>query len=196
MKIVELAPEDLDQLSFLDAVAIVDKPAIEANFRTFAKETINEDFIIESIIRLEMEKLTEVLEPKSFHFSDEKQMLIGPLMIPGKMIDRIDENGELYQVFFTAESIRLLKDRLMKEEKINQLNFMHDPTRPVEGILSETWIVEDPKIDKSSLYGFEEIVGTWMGMYYIPNKEVFNFIKENFKGFSVEGSFVEKVVKS
>jgi hypothetical protein len=197
MKIVELAPDDLDQISFLDAVAIVDRPAIETNFRTFNQEILEEDFILESIIRLEMEELTGVPLPKEFYFSDEKQMIIGPLMIPGKLIDRIDDTtGELYQVFFTAESIRLLKDRLMKEEKINKLNFMHDPNRPVEGFLSETWIVEDSDKDKSALYGFKETPGTWMGMYFIPNRETFLYIKQNFSGFSVEGSFTEKVVSN
>ena len=47
-------------------------------------------------------------DKESFAALDEKQMLIGPLMVPNKLIARRDENGDEYFVYFTEDTIKKL----------------------------------------------------------------------------------------
>ena len=56
MKIVELIIDELDKLSGFDAVALVEEPAIEADFFAFKSEQI-EDIIAYQIIKEEITKL-------------------------------------------------------------------------------------------------------------------------------------------
>ena len=63
--------------------------------------------------------------------------------------------------------------------------------------LVESWIVKDPKNDKSSFYGYEPKKGDWYGMYKIKDTTQFwdEYIKTGkVKGFSVEGYFNDKII--
>ena len=128
----------------------------------------------------------------------EKQMLIGPLMSPGKLIPRIDEEtGEEYQVFFSADTIEKIAYKMMADKLVDSVNIEHDGAHRVDdAYLIETWIVKDPEKDKSSLYGFQPIKGQWFGIYKIDNRPVWNeYIKTGkVKGFSVEGYFYNNVL--
>jgi hypothetical protein len=69
----------------------------------------------------------------------------------------------------------------------------HD--KPLEGLVAvESWLVEDPKKDKSAAYGMEMPKGTWMLSMKVLNDEVWNsFVKTGkVKGFSIEGYFADK----
>ena len=129
---------------------------------------------------------------RTFAALDEKQMLISPLMVPNKLILRVDEDGEPYQVYFTAETIKKLAYKMMKDKLIDSVNIEHDNNDRVENAyLVESWIIEDPKNDKSTKYGFNLPEGTWMSIYKIDNKDVWdNFIKTGkVRGMSIEGYF-------
>ena len=85
----------------------------------------------------------------------------------------------------------------MKNKLIDSINIEHDSQRKVDDIsLVETWLVEDPKRDKSNTYGYELNKGSWFGVYKVNNKDVWeNYIKTGrVKGFSVEGLFNDKVI--
>ena len=132
------------------------------------------------------------LAKTSFAALDEKQMLVGPLMVPNKLIPRIDEDGNEYYVYFTEDTIKKLSYKMMKDKLIDSVNIEHDNADRVEdAFLVETWLIEDDKTDKSRKYGFDLPVGTWMGMYKIDNKKVWeDYVKSGLvKGFSVEGFF-------
>jgi hypothetical protein len=129
---------------------------------------------------------------RTFAALDEKQMLISPLMVPNKLILRVDEDGEPYHVYFTAETIKKLAYKMMKDKLIDSVNIEHDNNDRVENAyLVESWIIEDPKNDKSTKYGFNLPEGTWMSIYKIDNKDVWdNFIKTGkVRGMSIEGYF-------
>ena len=132
------------------------------------------------------------LAKTEFAALDEKQMLVGPLMVPNKLIPRIDEGGNEYYVYFTEDTIKKLSYKMMKDKLIDAVNIEHDNTdRVSDAFLVETWLIEDEKTDKSRKYGFDLPNGTWMGMYKIDNKKVWNeYVKTGkVKGFSVEGFF-------
>ncbi|NBW20981.1 MAG: hypothetical protein EBR82_74770 [Caulobacteraceae bacterium] len=127
----------------------------------------------------------------------EKRRLVGPLMIPNKLIRRVDEDtNEEYFVYFTEDTIRKLAEKFMKDGNIHSSNIEHDGI-PVNGVsLIETWIIEDQDKDKSILYNQQHPVGTWMGMYKIDDDEIWGKAKRGeIKGFSVEGWF-DQLLKS
>ena len=58
----------------------------------------------------------------------------------------------------------------------------------------ESWLVDDPKMDKSVKYGLEVPEGTWMVSMKVNNDEIWNdFVKTGkVKGFSIEGFFSDQ----
>jgi len=132
----------------------------------------------------------------AFAAIEEKQMVIGPAMVPNKLIVRKDDEGEPYYVYFTEDSIKKIAYKMMADKVIDRVNIEHDGEKFVDGAyLVESWIVEDPEKDKSLKYGFKPVEGTWMTMYKIDDKNIWDkYIKTGkVKGFSVEGYFSEKL---
>jgi len=136
---------------------------------------------------------------KKDHFSElkEKQMLVGPLMTPGKLIPRVDDNGDEYQVFFSKDTIEKIAYKMMQDKLVDSVNIEHDGAQKVNDVyLVETWIVKDPTNDKANLYGFTPVEGEWYGMYKVNNKPVWDeYVKTGkVKGFSVEGYFYNNLL--
>lgn len=146
-----------------------------------------EDIIKEELIKQEMAKLTT----ETFAQLDEKQVLVGPLMTPNKLIKRRDEEGEEYFVYFTEETIKKLAYKSMKDKIIDRVNLEHNNDDRVNAYMVETWIVEDPKKDKANNYGYTPKKGQWFAAYKVDDKAVWDeYIKSGLvKGFSVEGMF-------
>ena len=141
----------------------------------------------------------EVAEGATYGFAavEEKRMLVGPLMTPNKLIARKDDNGDMYYVYFTEDSIKKIAYKAMEDKIIDRVNIEHDSGNNVDDVfLAETWIVENPAKDKSAEYGFSPVKGQWFGIYKVNNDDIWNdFVKSGkVKGFSVEGFFSEKLV--
>ena len=142
----------------------------------------------------------EIDEEKREAFASlrDKQMLIGKLMTPNKLIPRIDEEGDMYYAYFTPQTIQKLAYKFQKEGYQNSWNYEHQADHALDGItLVESWIVEDPEHDKSNIYGLEPKKGEWVGMVKVENKEVWkDYVKDGLvKGFSIEGWFVDQLLK-
>ena len=107
----------------------------------FNEEDIFE-LILEYIIKEEfgldvsgLPNYVDELKSKLQSSLSEKQMVIGPLMTPNKLIYRKDKKtGELYQVFFTEDTIRQIAYKLMKNKLVDSVNIEHDPDKKVEVI--------------------------------------------------------------
>lgn len=135
---------------------------------------------------------------KKFTFAtdDEQMRVVGPLMIPDKLILRVDDNNEPYFVYFSEKTIRDIAYKMMKEKKLDEVNLEHDQDTTVEGYLEETWIVEDPNNDKQNAFGFNFPKGTWMGQYKIEDPKVWEMVKQGaLQGFSIEGYFADRLVQ-
>jgi len=176
MKTIELLIDEDLELTGITAVSLVRFPAIEENFVFFNRGD-----------RYVMAKIDEA-----------KRMLIGPALIPEKMIPRYNEEAdEEYEVFFSVETVRQASQLYMKEERTNSHTYEH--VDDVDGLtVVESWLIEDPKRDKASLYGFDKLpVGTWMLAMKINNEEMWNAIlKKDVRGFSIEGYFTDELVKA
>ena len=129
---------------------------------------------------------------------EDQRILVGPAMVPGKLIPRKDENDDVYYVYFTKDTIKKLAYKAMKDKIIDRVNIEHNSGELVDDVyLVESWIVENPQTDKSLKYGFTPAQGTWMTMYKVDNLDVWEgYVKPGLvKGFSIEGYFAEQTVK-
>ena len=144
--------------------------------------------------------VNEASSGKKLNFAaelQEKQMLVGPLMTPSKLIPRKDENGDEYMVYFTADTIEKIAYKMMQDKLVDKVNIEHDSNDSVADVyLVETWIVKDPEHDKATLYGFSPVMGEWYGIYKVGNGRVWNeYVKTGkVKGFSVEGFFYNNLL--
>jgi hypothetical protein len=127
-------------------------------------------------------------------FNAEQRLVVGPAMIPDKMIIRRNEiTGEIYYVYFTAETIKKLQQKFMQEKLLGQTNIEHG-RRFLDNVdVVESWIVEDPQYDKERVFGMDYPKGTWMISMKVNDDDTWNKVKDGkLKGFSVQGYFLEK----
>jgi len=135
----------------------------------------------------------------NFKFStDEEQMkVVGPLLIPNKLILRLDQEGNPYYVFFSEDTVKQISERMLKDKRVDQVNLEHDSSIMVDSVMTESWLVEDPENDKSNIYGMTMPKNTWMATYQINDDKVWDLIKAGeVKGFSLEGYFADKLVQA
>jgi len=134
---------------------------------------------------------------KFWKFSnDDKQIVTGPAMIPRDLINRKDELGNNFHVYFSADTIQKIAAKFLSDNNTHNTDVNHNNIVSDENTLLESWIVEDPKRDKSTALGFNVPKGTWMTSFKINNKDTWQKIKSGeLNGFSVEGQFLEKLVK-
>ena len=170
MRIIELILDEEDLDAGVEAISIVESPAIESDFVALKNQEI---------------KLAEV--------DKEKKILMGALLIPDKPIYRNGSEGEYY-IFFSKDTI--VKASQMFLQNGNQSRSTLEHAQALNGLtLVESWIVEDKVHDKSVKYGMDLPVGTWMGSVKVNNDDVWNeYVKTNkVKGFSIEGYFADKM---
>jgi hypothetical protein len=134
-----------------------------------------------------------------FAFDDEKRILVGAAMVPNKMIHRYDAQGNLYYVFFSKASIKMMADKFLKDQRTDETSVEHDGLKLGKDkvYITESWVSDDPVYDKSHFYGFDLPAGTWFVAMKVKDDKVWKMIKEkSLTGFSVEGLFAEKSVFS
>jgi hypothetical protein len=142
----------------------------------------------------------EVNEGATYGFAavEDQQILVGPAMVPGKLIPRKDENGDTYFVYFTKDTIKKIAYKAMKDKVIDRVNIEHEAGKFVDDVyLIESWIVVNPETDKSREYGLNPTEGTWMVMYKVDNLDVWQgyVVPGLIRGFSIEGYFTEELIK-
>ena len=169
MKLIELILDD-DEAIGVEAISVVENPAIESDFVALKTQEI---------------KLAEI--------DKEKRLLMGALLIPKKPIYRKSGEDEYY-IFFSEKTVA--KASQMYLQNGNQSNSTLEHNSELQGLtLVESWIVEDKQKDKTALYGLDVPVGTWMGSVKVENEDVWNnYVKTGkVKGFSIEGYFADKM---
>ena len=123
-------------------------------------------------------------------FSDSVKMrIVAPAMIPMN-IYRQDEDGEEYDVQFTAEVIEQIHAKFMLNlSNKNIFNLEHDQDEKVPAYILEAWIVDSPETDKAfTTYGIEVPKGTLMLTSQITDREYYDALVESGQvGYSIEG---------
>ena len=170
MKIIELILDEEQEDAGVEAISIVESPAIESDFIALKDQEI---------------KLAQV--------DGDKKILMGALLIPNKPIYRNGAEGEYY-IYFSKDTVQKASQMYLKNGYQNNSTLEHAET--LNGLtLVESWLVEDEVQDKSRKYGLNVPVGTWMGAVKVNNDEIWQeYVKTNkVKGFSIEGYFADKM---
>ena len=169
MEIIELLIDETKIETGINAVSVVESPAIEENFVALNKHEV---------------ELKEV--------DNEKRILMGAALIPNKQIYRRVKDKEFY-IFFSEDTVRKASELFLMRSNQNNATLEHEK-KMLEGMsVVESWIIEDEKTDKSRLYNFNLPKGTWMISMKVNNDEIWNKVKAGeVKGFSIEGYFIDK----
>jgi hypothetical protein len=172
MNLIELIIDDKEEMQGVEAISVVESPAIESDFVALKSEEI---------------KLAEI--------NKEKRILMGAVLIPEKPIYR--RNGEdEYYIYFSKDTVVKASQLFLKNG--NQGNSTLEHSKVIEGLtVVESWIVEDLTKDKSALYNLNVPLGTWMASVKVDNDEIWNdYVKTGkVKGFSLEGHFADQLEK-
>ena len=155
-----------DEVEGLQAIALVDSPAIGLNYQAFA--------------------------PHKFEVIDEdKRIVMGAAMIPDLPIYRRDERGEYYAIF-KKDTIKALVQKLFKENKHTEFNEQHNAFKILDGVYIYQSFITDKELGILPPQGFENVAdGTWFIAAKVENDEAWSKVKEDgiLRGFSVEGVF-------
>jgi len=170
MRIVELVIDENDETSGIEAISVVETPAIEENFVALNKHEL---------------QLKEV--------NKEKRILMGAALIPDKSIYRRNDKGDEYYIYFSKDTVRKASELFFKRS--NHKNATYEHKQPIEGMtIVESWIVENTKKDKSAHYGLNVPEGTWMVSMKVDNDEIYqDALDKKIRGFSIEGYFADKL---
>lgn len=169
-RIIELIIDEENEFSGIEAISVVENPAIE------------EDFIA----------LKEHKEVKLAEVDKEKRILMGAALIPNKKIFRKGQEEDYY-IFFSEDTVRKASELFLMNGNQNNSTLEHNIELNGMSVV-ESWIIEDEKKDKSRKYEFDLPVGTWMVSVKVNNDDVWNQVKAGeVKGFSIEGYFADKM---
>ena len=155
------------------AISLVSDPAIEVQFVTLSKQK----------------------EIKLATVNEEQRILLGAVLIPNQPIYR-NQDGHEYNIVFPKETIKQVQQNFAQQGYQNNSTIEHSGESIPNVTFVETWIKEDEVHDKSTMYGFNEPIGTWYAAMKVNNDEIWNdYVKTGkVKGFSIDGIFdMEKV---
>jgi len=168
---IELFIEDFAQ-DGIKAISFVNDPAIEENWVALNKQEV------------------------AFKSIDEdKRLVIGIALKPDFSIPRIKGDYK-FNVIFSKETVKQSSHLYLKQLNNNQATLEHEE-KAVGLSVVESWIVEDPKNDKSNIYNLKASEGDWVVMMSVDNDEVWKKVKDGtFLGYSIEGSFADRVIEA
>ena len=165
-----------DDATGMDAISLVDMPAVEHNYLKF-----NED---KPIVR--------------YNFNEDERIITGVVALADTPIYRYSQEIGEYYVNFTADTIKKMIVKYSKNGLFNSVNLQHDDNTFQDGIyMFESYI-------KNSERGivpteFDDIPdGSWIASFKVENEELWDEIKNSgeLNGFSLQGMFLLEEVFS
>lgn len=159
----------------INKISLVDYPAVESDFLSFAKKERQMNYAIQN---------------------EEKRLVRGVIMRADFPIYRNNEQGEYY-IVYKADTIREMAEKYLFDGKQNNVNLMHEDDSDVEGVNMVQFFIKDVEHGVNP-EGFEEIEdGSLFAEFHVCNDEVWDQIKAGeYKGFSLEGRFYQEQLSS
>lgn len=152
----------------IDAISLVDVPAVQRNFLCFSED-----------------------RPVKLKFDASKHIITGVVCLADTPIYRNNEKYGEYWVVFTKETIQKMVEKFSRDGLFKSVNLQHDDNKFVDGI----YMVESYLTDKArgiSPIEFNDIPdGSWVASYKVDNLELWDEIVNSGKlnGFSLQGMF-------
>lgn len=162
-----------DEITGVFNLAMVESPAMEPDY---------------SFVALDKTKVEQVFELK---LSSDKKYIMGAIMIPNKIIPRIDDNGNHYNIYYTEQDISNAADKWSMDNNNNNIKLTHRDGSFIEATLVETWKVLDEGLDKCVALGTSFPKGSWVGIVRPKDSSIITeAFLEQYTGFSIEGRFI------
>lgn len=155
-------------------ISLVKDPAMEGLFVALSKQ--------ESIQLKEVDK--------------EQRILMGLVLEPNKPVYR-NQNGEEFNIVFKEDTVKELAHNFFKAGFQKNSTIEHEEA--IKGVtFVESWIVENPTIDKSTNFGFSYPKGSWVASMKVDSDEIWNEYVKTGKvlGFSVDAMIDLKELKN
>lgn len=156
-------------------ISLVENPAMEGLFIALSKDT--------KIELVEVDK--------------EQRILMGLILEPNKPIYR-NQNGEEFNIVFNEQTIKELSYGFFKSNSHSNSTIEHDIDKNIQGVtFTESWIVENPEVDKSTNFGFKYPKGSWVAVMKVDDNEIWeDYVKNGkVKGFSIDAMLSLEEVK-
>lgn len=172
LETIELYIDENVEKEGIDALSLVKFPATEENWVALNNH------------KIEFKAIDE-----------EKRIIIGLALVPDKLIYRRNGDHE-YNIKFSKDTVRKAAHLYLK--KLNNNNATLEHQTEVKGVsVIESWMVENPKLDKTAIYNLNAVEGSWAVIMGIDNDEVWQEIKNGtYLGISIEGYFSDKLEMS
>ena len=165
----ELFIDETREEDGIEAISLVEFPAIEENFVALSKHKVEFKTV-----------------------DTEKRVIVGLALVPDKPIYRRSGDNE-YNIIFSKETVRKASELYLKRLKLNNATLEHDEQMTGGVSVIESWIVEDPSKDKTALYCLNAVVGAWAVTMKIDNDQVWEDVKAGkYLGLSIEGMFSDR----
>lgn len=148
-------------------VSLVDEGAIESDFLAFDKQ--------QEMLRFSVQ-------------NEEQRMVLGPVMIPEKLIYRREDDFEYY-IKYSKETIERMNEKYFASLACNNVDTDHS-FELVDGVtLVQAFIKNTDKGINPA--GFEDLPdGTLFYQYHVTSDEVWEGVKDGtWNGFSLAGTF-------
>lgn len=164
MKLFKIIINDED-LTGMDAISLVEQPAVEYSFLKFNEEVFQA-------------------------FDDVEHIITGVVALADKPIYRYSHEMGSYYVIFEKDTIKKMVEKYSKSGLFNSINLNHDDI-PVEGVyLIESYIKDSERgiVPKE----FADIPdGSWLCSFKVENDELWKELttKNTLNGFSLQGVF-------
>ncbi len=165
---LEIDVEDME--SGVTAISFVDSPATEVEWMTFSEN-----------------------KPQIFEKKDVERIITGPVMVAETPIYRYSPEIGEYFVKFSKKTVFDMMKKYFKDERIHKVNEQHNSKRKVKDVyMVESYIINE----RTRSEMFKDLNdGTWMASFFVEDEKYWNDVvmKGDFKGFSLEGMFSEKL---
>ena len=156
-----------DDLSGLDAISIVNHPAVQVDFLCFAENQ------------------------RPVKFSDDRHIITGVAILADTPIYRRDSVRGEYTVTFSPKTIGLLVEKMSRDGLINSVNLEHDDKAFVDSCVMVESYIKDSKRGIVPVEFSDIPDGSWIVSYKVEDDDLWEAIKTSGKlnGFSVQGIF-------
>ena len=167
MKIYKVKIDDDEQLG-MDAISLVEFPAVEVDFLAFSKES-----------KVELTK-----------FDEDKREITGVVCLADTPILRKNDQFGIHCILFDRDTIKKMMLRYFKNGLNNRVNIEHRGEM-IEGLTMIESYIKDSNRNISPIEFQDVTDGSWIATFKVENDEVWNQIKEehNLRGFSLQGVF-------
>ena len=158
-----------EQVDGVFGISLVKNPAMEGNFVALSEQEKKQNIQFKEVDK-------------------EQRILIGLVLEPNKPIYRFNEKTkEEFNIVFDEDTIKNLSYSFFKNGF--QTNSTIEHNSKINGVtFVESWIVQDSKKDKSSVYGFSYPKGSWIATMKVDDDKIWNdYVKTGeVLGFSID----------